>query len=269
MKRRYFLAFFSSLLLALLIGWQLPQRGAIAQANRTILVSAAASLQDALEEIKPLFEEANPGIRVNYNFGSSGALQQQIQQGAPADVFFSAGIPQMDALEQDNLLLEGSRQNLLSNRLVLIVPINSTLELSDFQDLTNSSIERISVGEFRSVPAGQYTEQVFSSLGILEDLQPKLVFANNVRGVLAAVESGNVDAGVVYSTDARISDQVRVVATADAELHTPITYPIAIIRDRPNTPAAEAFVEYLTGDSAMTIFEDFGFSRFEAKDAAS
>ncbi|WP_035984695.1 molybdate ABC transporter substrate-binding protein [Leptolyngbya sp. KIOST-1] len=267
MKRRNFLWFAAALGLSLAGGWALqPQRPLTAQpplaAQRQtiLLVSVAASLQDVMQVIQADFEQAHPEIALNYNFGSSGALQQQIEQGAPVDIFISAGVPQMDALETQGLLQAGSRHDLLGNRLVLIAPNDSTLGLSDFSDLTQASVERISVGEFRSVPAGQYAEQVFTSLDILAALQPKLIFANNVRGVLAAVESGNVDAGVVYATDAAISDRVTVVAIAAADLHKPITYPLAILDDAANPEAAQTFVEYLVSDAARAVFEDFGFT---------
>lgn len=136
----------------------------------------------------------------------------------------------MDALEQANLLVPGTRRNLLSNRLVLIVPNNSTTTITGFRQLTDSRVRRISVGEFRSVPAGQYSEQVLDNLGILEEVRPKIVFANNVRGVLAAVESGNVDAGMVYATDAKISDQVRQVATAPEQLHSPLFIRLLLLK---------------------------------------
>lgn len=166
----------------------------------------------------------------------------------------------MDALEQANLLVSGTRRNLLSNRLVLIVPRNSTANLTGFRQLTDSRVRRISVGEFRSVPAGQYAEQVLSNLGILEEVRPKLVFANNVRGVLAAVESGNVDAGMVYATDAKISNQVRQVATAPEKLHSPIIYPIAVIKDTRNSNAARTYVQFLSSSQAKEVLQKFGFS---------
>jgi molybdate transport system substrate-binding protein len=239
------------------LGAQEPQ---IARRPDPLLVSAAASLQEVMEAIQPGFEAAHPEIALTYNFGSSGALQQQIEQGAPVDVFISAGVSQMDALENQGRLRAGSRQSLWGNQLVLIVPANSTLNLDDFSDLTGAGVERISVGEFRSVPAGQYAEQVFTSLGLLADLQPKLVFANNVRGVLAAVESGNVDAGVVYATDAALSERVTVAAIADEDLHRPITYPLAILAETANPEAAEAFVAYLASDATRALLTDFGFT---------
>ena len=225
----------------------------------TLTVSAAASLQDALEVIAPLFEQTNPTIQVNYNFGSSGALQQQIEQGAPADVFISAAAKQMDALQEKKLLLEDTRRNVLTNQLVLIVPQNSTLNLTDFRQLANANVSKISVGEPRSVPAGQYAEEVFANLDLTESLQPKFVFANNVRGVLAAVESGNADAGVVYATDAKLSDRVTVAAIAEENLHKPIVYPIAVLQSSPNREAAKTYTQFLFGNQAQEIFQQFGF----------
>ncbi|REJ42266.1 MAG: molybdate ABC transporter substrate-binding protein [Microcystis flos-aquae DF17] len=261
MKRRYFLAFIGSIVLSCLLSPDINLfSSTIATAQtQTILVSAAASLKDALEEIKPGFEKAHGNIKVNYNFGASGALQQQITQGAPADVFLSAATKQMDALAKAGLIDRSTRRNLLTNRLVLIVPKNSTLKISDFRSLTNSNVQRIAVGEPRSVPVGQYSEEVLKNLGILEQIKPKLVLANSVRNVLAAVETGNADAGIVYLTDAKISDQVKVVATAANNLHSPIIYPIAVIKASKNPQAAKTFAQYLTSAAAKNIFEKFGF----------
>jgi molybdate transport system substrate-binding protein len=230
-----------------------------AQASGSLLISAATSLQDALEAIDPLFEQANRSTTANYNFGSSGALQQQIRQGAPADVFISAAARQMDALQQAGLLLPGTRRNLLTNRLVLIVPRNSRLNLTGFRQLTSNSVRRIAVGEFRSVPVGQYAEELLRNLGILSQVQSKLVYANNVRGVLAAVESGNADAGIVYTTDARISNRVRQVATAPETLHSPIIYPIAVLNRSRNPQAARAYIQFLSTRQARAVFQRFGF----------
>jgi molybdate transport system substrate-binding protein len=230
-----------------------------AQVNQTLLVSAAASLQNALAKVNPLFVQSYPNIKVNYNFGASGALQQQIEQGAPVDVFISAGKKQVDALQQKGLILNNTRRNLLTNRLVLVVPKNSTLGLTTFRQLSQSSVNKIAVGEPRSVPVGQYTEELFKNLGILNQLKPKFVLGNNVRNVLAAVESGNVDAGVVYATDANISNQVRQVATAPSQLHSPIVYPVAVLKASQNPQAAKAYVQFLSSLSAQRIFKDAGF----------
>jgi molybdate transport system substrate-binding protein len=261
MKRRHFFSFIAAIAVSLLlsIGLQ-PFNPPIANAqSATILISAAASLKDALQEIDKGFTAANPSIKVNYNFGSSGALQQQIEQGAPADVFISAATKQMDNLARKNLILKSTRRNLLTNRLVLVVPSNSNLKIDSFRDLTNPEFKRIAVGEPRSVPAGQYSEEVFNKLGILNEVKPKLVFANSVRNVLAAVETGNADAGIVYTTDAKISDKVKAIVTAPENLHSPIVYPMAVVAASKNPAAARAYTSYLTKAPARSIFEKFGF----------
>ena len=225
----------------------------------TIVVSAAASLQDALEAIAPQFHEAHPEITADYNFGSSGALQQQIEQGAPVDIFFSAASQQMDALAAKGSILPDIRRDVVANRLVAIVPTNSSLQLADLAELKEISIDRFAVGEFRSVPAGQYAKQVFERLELLAPLQSKFVFGNNVRGVLAAVESGNVDLGMVYATDAALSNRVKVLATVPEDLHPPIRYPIAVLQSSVHPEAAERFIDFLQEDPAQKLFADFGF----------
>ena len=226
----------------------------VVQANANLLISAAASLKDALEEIKPLYRQTQSNVKVSYNFGASGALQQQIENGAPADIFVSAAKKQMDALQSKNLILKDTRHNLLTNRLVLIVPKNSS-SISDFTQLKGSNVKKIAIGEPKSVPVGQYTEEVFTNLGILEQIRPKLVLGNNVRQVLAAVESGNVDAGVVYTTDAKTSNQVKVVATAAENLHSKIVYPIAVLKTSKNASAAREYVQFLSNNQAKTVIE--------------
>lgn len=262
MKRKSVFAFVFgvaiALILATILNWLNPS-AVVAQTNATLLVSAAASLQDALKEIQPLFQKTQSNIKVNYNFGASGALQQQIEQGAPADIFFSAATKQMNALQDKNLILPDTRRNLLTNSLDLIVPSNSRLNIDSFSQLTGTNVKRIAVGEFRSVPVGQYSEELFQKLGILQQVKPKLVFGNNVRNVLAAVESGNADAGIVYTTDAKTSDKVRVVATASENLSSPIVYPIAVISSSKNPEAAKEYIQLLTAKQARTVFEKYGF----------
>lgn len=261
MKRKRIFAFLGGFLTTALlaISFKLALPSLVNAQSTTLLIAAAASLQDALEEIDPLFEAANSGITVNYNFAASGPLQQQIEQGAPADVFISAAARQMDALQGKSLILANTRRNLLTNSLVLVVPRNSSLGLTGFRQLTNSNVRRISIGEPRSVPAGQYAEEVFQNLGILEQLRPKLVFGNSVRNVLGSVESGNADAGVVYATDAKISDQVTQVATAPENLHSPIIYPIAVVAASRNQQAARTYEQFLSSRQAQDVFKKYGF----------
>ncbi|MBD1832260.1 molybdate ABC transporter substrate-binding protein [Cyanobacteria bacterium FACHB-472] len=230
----------------------------VAQKNNKLLISAAASLRESLQEIQLVYPHTKQNANVTYNFGASGALQQQIENGAPADVFISASKKQMDALQEKGLILSDTRRNLLTNRLVLIVPRNSS-EISNFRQLTNAKVKKIAVGEPRSVPAGQYAEQVFINLGILQQIKPKFVLGNNVRQVLAAVESGNVDAGVVYATDARTSQQVKQVATAAENLHSPIVYPVAVLKNSKNISAAKEYIQFLFSNQARTLFQKYGF----------
>ncbi|MBD2058641.1 molybdate ABC transporter substrate-binding protein [Oculatella sp. FACHB-28] len=261
MKRRRILALLGGFLAALLlaIGFKIVMPAAVDAQSARLLIAAAASLQNAIEEIDPLFESANPGIIVSYNFAASGPLQQQIEQGAPVDLFISAAVRQMNALQEGNLIVSNTRRNLLTNSLVLVAPRNSTLGLTGFRQLANSDVERISMGEPRSVPAGQYAEELFRNLGIWDQLQPKLVFGNSVRNVLGTVESGNADAGVVYATDARISAQVTQVATAPSDLHTPIVYPMAVVAASRNQQAARTYARFLRSRQAQAVFRRYGF----------
>ncbi len=247
-------------MLALLISWNLFQNfSSVDTLPRTSLnVSAAISLSPALQEIKTVYQQINPNVTITYNFGASGALAQQIQQGAPVDVFFSAATKQMNDLQQSNLLINDTRRNLLTNRLVLITPKNG-LALSDVKQLTDARIKKIAIGEPKSVPVGKYAQELLTKLGLWQQLQPKLVLGNNVRQVLTFVESGNADAGIVYTTDAKASDKVIVRLTAAENLHSPIVYPLAVIRNSRNPAAAKAFVDFLGGDRAKIVFQKYGF----------
>jgi molybdate transport system substrate-binding protein len=225
----------------------------------TILVAAGISLQKALQEITPIYTKANPSQTVNYTFGASGVLQQQIEQGAPIDVFISAADKQMNALQSKGLLVSGTRKNLLSNQLVLITPRQSSISLTDFRQLIKPEIKRISIGEPRSVPVGQYAAEVLNNLGILTQVKSKFVLGNNVKSVLTTVETGNVDAGIVYITDAKSSDKIRIAATANQKLHSPIHYPIAVLKSSKFLAGSRQYVEFLQSKSATAIFKKYGF----------
>jgi molybdate transport system substrate-binding protein len=241
-------------------GCYLPHLSQIAaQPTSTILVAAATSLQPALQEITAIYTETNPDRVVKYNFAASGILAQQIQQGAPVDVFIAAADRQMNALQKQGLLASGTAKTLLTNQLVLITPKQSRLILTNFQQLTNSNIKRIAIGEPRTVPAGQYATEVFKNLGIWERVKSKLLLGNNVKSVLTTVETGNVDAGIVYITDAKNSPKVKIVATADRNLHSPIRYPIAILKSSKSPTESRNFVDFLNSKSAIAIFEKYGF----------
>ncbi|PSB20522.1 molybdate ABC transporter substrate-binding protein [Phormidesmis priestleyi ULC007] len=240
---------------------QLSQQTTVQSAAQTstLLVAAAASLQKALQEITPLYTQANSNQTINYNFAASGALQQQIEQGAPVDVFISAAEKQMKALQEKGSFASGTQRDLLTNQLVLITPKQAAVSLTDFQQLVKPEIKRISIGEPRSVPAGQYSTEVLKNLGILEQVQSKFVFGSNVKSVLTAVETGDVDAGIVYITDAKSSDQITIAATADQKLHSPILYPIAVLKSSKSIDSSKRYAEFLQSDPAKAVFEKYGF----------
>jgi len=260
-KRRKILVLITTALATLLLAIGLPTvtpSPVAAQSNTSLLVSAAASLKEALEEIKPLYQQSQPKVNISYNFGSSGALQQQIEQGAPADIFISAAKKQVDALEQKGLVVAGTRNIIAKNRLVLVVPKNA-VGITSFYNLKDTKVKKIAIGEPRSVPAGQYAQQVLEKLKIWTEVKSKLVFANNVRQVLASAESGNADAGLVYITDAKISNQVKVVVTADEKYHSAIIYPLVVIKRSKNVDAAKEFSQFLSSDKSKAVFKKYGF----------
>lgn len=259
MRRKQILTFLSIALTSffLMFGlWLVNSQ--LAQARTPLLVSAAASLKEVMEDLKPLYQKSRSDVNLTFNFGASGALLQQIQQGAPADIFISAAKGQMDTLDQQGALVSGTRGNLANNKLALIVPKGSGA-VTSFKSLTKLDIKRIAIGEPRSVPAGQYAEQVLRKLNLWNEVKPKLVYVNTVRQVLATVESGNANAGFVYITDAKISDKVKVVVIADDEYHSPIAYPMAVLKSSKNMDAAKAFVQFLSGSEAKGVLQKYGF----------
>ena len=231
-----------------------------AAAPAEIHISAAASMTDAMKEIADNYQKKNPNIKLVLNFGSSGALQQAIEQGAPADVFVSAAQKQMDALEKKGLLADGTRKNLLENKVVLIVPKNSKIDLAKFEDVLKDEVKKIGLGEPKGVPVGQYSEEIFKKLGIIDKVTEKAVYGSNVRQVLSWVDAGEVDAGVVYATDAAVSKENKVICTAPEGSHKPVIYPMAIIKSTKQLDAAKAFATYLAGADAKKVFEKYGFA---------
>ena len=229
------------------------------QSKTEIIVSAAISMKDALDDVKQLYTAANPNVSVSTNYGASGTLQIQIEQGAPVDVFLSAAPKQMDALAAKGLLLEGTRKDLLRNEVVLIVPKDSSSRISSFQDLARADVKKVALGEPTVVPAGQYAKEVLTSLGIYEAVNSKAVLAKDVREVLTYVETGNVDAGIVYATDAVSSSKVKVVARAPETSHSPVIYPVAVMKSSKNPTAAREFISFLSAPRAGDVFKKYGF----------
>jgi molybdate transport system substrate-binding protein len=226
----------------------------------TLTVSVAASVQDAMKAVQAIYPQENPNIDIVYNFASSGALQQQIEQGAPADIFISAAPKQMNALQQKDLIFTETRKNLLENQVVLVTPKDNQEKIT-FDNLSEKKIDRIALGNPESVPAGQYAKEVLKYLKSYDKLTPKLVFGKDVRQVLFYVETGNVDAGIVYGTDAKISDKVTIMATAPQESHSPIIYPVAVIKESKHPEEAKEFIDFLLGEKAQKVFEEYGFTK--------
>lgn len=223
-----------------------------------LTISAAASLQNALTDIEANFEKDHANIDLKFNFGASGALQQQIKQGAPVDLFFSAAEDKFDELVKEGTIDQKQGVDLVGNELVLIVPKNTKKSIKGFSDL-RAQADQIALGTPEAVPAGQYAKQTLEALQLWNEVSNKLVYAKDVRQVLSYVETGNVDAGVVYKTDASISDKIKVVATADPATHDPIIYPVGIVEDTKYPKEAEAFYQYLQSKAALQVLEQYGF----------
>ncbi len=223
-----------------------------------ILVSAAASLTDVLKEISSGFQ-AKSKHTVKFNFGPSSGLARQIEEGAPADIFFSADLPQMDTLDKNGRLEPETRRNLLSNQLVIIVPADSKLAISSPKDLLKSDIKRIALAEPSSVPVGVYSSKYLTDEGLWDQVKPKVVPVQDVRATLASVESGNVEAGFVYKTDAAVSKKVKIVYEVPIDKGPKITYPAAIVKESKRKEAARDFMNYVQSPVAKDAFKKYGF----------
>jgi len=185
------------------------------------MISAAVSLEDALDVIQENFLEEHPKVILKFNFGGSGSLQQQISQGAPVNLFFSATEDKYDLLVEDGNIIREDGLKLLGNELVLVIPKGEQM-MEGFNDLKKTEIGKISIGTPETVPAGKYAKESLEHMGIWEDIESKVVYEKDVRQVLSYFETGNVDAGIVYKTNALVSDKVEMVASADTATHTPI-----------------------------------------------
>jgi molybdate transport system substrate-binding protein len=225
-----------------------------------ITVSAAASLTNAFTEIKDAFEKKHPNVRVVTNFASSNALLSQIESGAPVDVFASADQATMDRAASKSLIDAPSRRNFAVNGLVLIAPSASALNLKKAEDLGGSAVQRIALGNPESVPAGRYAREALEIKGLWNGLQAKFVYGENVRQVLDYVSRAEVEAGFVYSTDAKqAGEKVRVVETLSGK--TPVTYPIAVLSASRNKKDAQSFASFVYGPEGLNILARYGFSK--------
>ena len=212
-------------------------------------VFAAASATDAMKELAAVFNE-NGGESIHFNFASSATLARQIHAGAPADIFLSANAKWMDWLADRSLIHNSSRFNLAANRLVLIAPAGSPLK---FNGIVNG---RIAVGDIKSVPAGMYAKEALESLGWLKAWRPKMVMSSNVRTALLYVGRGEVEAGIVYATDAKASGMVSVIGIFPPDTHDPIVYPIAACSTKKGNGT---FLQFLKSNEAKQILTRNGF----------
>jgi molybdate transport system substrate-binding protein len=226
----------------------------------SIRVGVAISLKDAMDQISRSYE-AETGVKVALVYGSSGQIAAQISSGAPIDVFISAANKQIDDLTRQSLVQTETRKVVAGNSLVLVVPADAKDPPAGFKSLAGTSVKRLAIGDPRSVPAGDYAMQVLKHLKLDDGLKGRLIYGANVRQVLSYVERGEVDAGIVYSTDAKLSsDKVKVIATAPAESHEPIVYPAVIVKGSDNPDAAKRFLEYVGTDKARQTLTKLGFT---------
>ena len=232
------------------------EQGAVSE----VVVLAAASLTDVCTELEQIYEAQHPDVDLLFSFGSSGALQAQIEEGARADIFFSADTKQMDALNDEGLVDESTIVNLLENKLVMVVPKDSDAGLSSFEDAASDKVSMIGIGEPESVPAGKYAMEVFEYLGIADAVTARANYGSDVRTVLSWVEEGVVDYGVVYQTDAFSTDKVTIVAMAPEGSMRRVIYPAGIVKAGESTDAAKEVLAFFGSGEAMKIFEKYGFA---------
>lgn len=245
--------FFAVLGLAALVLWGTP-----AFAAQELIVSAAASLTNAMKEVAGQFEKTHTGVKIVCNFAASGVLLQQLDKGAPVDVFAAADQKTMNQAQEKKLILTGTRKNFVTNRLVLIVPLNSRLALAGLQDLAKPEVKRVAVGNPATVPAGRYAQEALVQAGLWDKLTPKYILAESVRQVLDYVRRGEVDTGFVYATDAAIAPgKVKVLETVKG--HAPILYPIAAVASSGKKGLARNFLDFVLSPAAQTIFKKYGF----------
>lgn len=236
--------------------------GQVSETKVELTVSAAASLTDALKEIQTGYEKKNSSVKLNLNFGASGSLQQQIEQGAPADLFISAAAKNVKALVEQQLIDPEQQTVLLTNELVLVVPTSAegADKAGNLEDLARPEIKHIAIGEPQSVPAGGYAKEALAHAKLWDTLQPKFVLSKDVRQVLTYVESGNAEAGFAYKTDALTSQKVTIVTVIDPQSYQPVEYPAGIVKTTKHVKEAQDFYHYLQSKEAADVFVKYGFS---------
>jgi molybdate transport system substrate-binding protein len=221
-------------------------------------VFAAASLTESLKEVASSYSKGSED-KIVFSFGASSTLARQIEEGAPADIFFSADEAKMDALEKNGLIISTTRRSRLSNTLVIVVAAEAGASVRSPKDLAEPRIKRIALGDPRAVPIGVYAKQFLEKLGLWKSIEPKVVAAENVRAALAAVETGDAEASIVYKTDAMVSKRVKVVFEVPLSEGPRISYPMALVKAGKEPDSAKKFLDYLNSKPAGQIFEKHGF----------
>ena len=250
-KERSALSIMAFLFLLVIAGCQSDKEK---EGKRELVISAAASLQQALTEIEHNYEGENEGISLVFNYGGSGALQHQIQNGAPVDLFISAAVEPFELLLEDGWVEEGNNK-FLGNELVLIT--SRQMGIEGIESLESAS--KIAIGSPESVPAGQYAKQSLETMGLWETIGDKLIYTKDVTQVLTYVETGNAEAGFVYATDALSSDKVKVIETIPTDFHEEIIYSAGVISSSKRKAEAKDFYTYLQSEEALKIFNQYGF----------
>ncbi|KOS03433.1 molybdate ABC transporter substrate-binding protein [Paenibacillus polymyxa] len=225
-----------------------------------LTISAAASLTDALKEIQHSYESIHTGIKLNFNFGGSGALEKQIEQGAPSDLFLSASTKNMKSLVDQQLIDTKKQKTWLTNELVAVIPADGTMNIASVTDLTKKEVKKVAIGIPESVPAGNYAQEALTKAKLWDTLQSKLVQAKDVRQVLQYVETGNADVGFVYKTDALTSQKPKIAFEVDPKTYSPVEYPIGIVKATKHIQEAEDFYAYLQSQESLNIMAKYGFT---------
>jgi molybdate transport system substrate-binding protein len=229
-------------------------------AAQELTFSVAISMKEAVEELGRRFTDAHPGLRLRYNLGSSGDLQKQIEAGAPVDLFISAATRQMDELEQKGLIVSASRRTFARNALTVIKPADARVDPARPGDLLDVRVQKIVIGNPRLVPVGQYAEESLKALGLWDRLQARLVLAENVRQALDYVARGEVDAGIVYTTDVAVrAGRVKEAFRLAEDTYRPITYPVAVVTGSKHAGLAQAFIGLLVGRDGLAVLTRLGF----------
>lgn len=224
-----------------------------------LFISAASSLSDVLTKLGDAFESEHPNTTLTLNYGASGKLAQQIQQGAPVDLFLSADQKWMDNLSEQKMILDNTRAHFTQNKLVLVSTNNANLPIDNLNGLLTSGLDQIALGNPESVPAGSYAKEVLTASGLWKDIKNKLVYAKDVRQVLTYVESGNTDIGFVYESDLKRSELVTEVKKIDKSLYGRIDYPAAVMASSDTKEKAKEFINFLQSDEAQSILAEYGF----------